>query len=36
MCIGVPGSKVDFLRFVQGVRSLREGINTPLVVHCKY
>lgn len=31
---GIPGSKVDFLRFVQGVRTFREGMSAPVVVHC--
>jgi len=31
---GIPGSKVDFIRFVQGVRSFREGMEAPVIVHC--
>ena len=30
------GSKVDFLRFVQGLRSMREGLAASVVVHCRY
>ena len=33
---GIPGSKVDFIRFVQGVRSFREGMEAPMIVHCRY
>jgi len=33
---GIPGSKVDFIRFVQGVRSFREGMEAPVIVHCRY
>ena len=35
VCV-IPGSKVDFIRFVQGVRSFREGMEAPMIVHCRY
>jgi tyrosine-protein phosphatase non-receptor type 4 len=31
---GIPGSKVDFLRFVQAVKKLRESIEGPITAHC--
>ena len=33
---GIPGSKLDFIRFVQGVRTFREGMEAPVIVHCRY
>ena len=32
---GIPGSKGDFLRFVQGIRSSKEGMEAPMVIHCR-
>ncbi|XP_064402254.1 tyrosine-protein phosphatase non-receptor type 4-like [Halichondria panicea] len=31
---GIPGSKLDFLRFVQSMRTLRGQVKGPVVVHC--
>lgn len=33
--VGIPGSKVDFLRFVQAVKKLRESIEGPIAAHCR-
>ena len=34
--LGIPGSKVDFLRFVQAVKKLRENIESPIAAHCRF